>query len=98
MKTPTSLITVLLALAALALTGTARAQVPQLINYTGRIAVGTVNFDGTGQLNAAIAGSADNIPGVSTLNLPMNNNPPWQTGVQPIADRLGQFINALLRP
>ena len=38
------------ALAALLFTGTLPAQVPQLINYQGRVAVGTVNFDGCSQL------------------------------------------------
>ena len=50
------------------------------------------------QLNAAIAGTANNIPGVSPLNLAINNNPPQQFEVQPIADKLDQLINALLRP
>ena len=50
------------------------------------------------QLNAAIAGTANNIPGVSPLNLAINNNPPQQSDVQPIADKLDQLINTLLRP
>ena len=50
------------------------------------------------QLTAAIAGTANNIPGVSSLNLVINNNPPQQSDVQPIADKLDQLINALLRP
>ena len=36
------------ALAALLLTGTLRAQVLQLINYEGRVVVGTTNYNGTG--------------------------------------------------
>ena len=37
------------------LTATAlHAQVPQLINYQGRVAVGTVNFDGSGQFKFAL--------------------------------------------
>jgi hypothetical protein len=39
--------------AALLITGTLQAQVPQLINYGGRVAVGTVNFDGSGQFKFA---------------------------------------------
>jgi hypothetical protein len=31
-----------------------RAQVPQLINYQGRVTVGTANFDGTGQFKFAL--------------------------------------------
>ena len=50
-----------------------------------------------GQLNAAIAGTAQNIPGVSALNLVISNNPPQQSDVQPIADKLDQLINVLLR-
>ncbi len=38
---------------ALLITGTLQAQVPQLINYGGRVAVGTVNFDGSGQFKFA---------------------------------------------
>ena len=33
---------------------TLHAQVPQLINYQGRVAVGTVNFDGSGQFKFAL--------------------------------------------
>jgi len=31
-----------------------QAQVPQLINYQGRVAVGAVNFDGSGQFKFAL--------------------------------------------
>lgn len=44
----------LVALATVILTGTARAQVPALINYQGRIAVGTTNFEGTGPFKFAL--------------------------------------------
>ena len=50
-----------------------------------------------GQLNAAIAGTAQNIPGVSTLNLTISNNPPQQSDVQPIADKVDQLIHTLPR-
>jgi hypothetical protein len=43
-----------LALTALFFTGTLQAQVPQLINYQGRVTVGTVNFAGTGQFKFAL--------------------------------------------
>ena len=49
------------------------------------------------QLTAAIAGTAQNIPGVSALNLVISNNPPQQFEVQPIADKVDQLINSLLR-
>ena len=46
--------TLRLALAAIFLTGTLRAQVPQLINYQGRVAVGAVNFEGAGLFKFAL--------------------------------------------
>ena len=48
----------LLVLGALALSLTASAQVPQLLNYQGRVAVGTVNFDGPGQFKFALVDAA----------------------------------------
>ena len=48
----------LLALAALVLSFAASAQVPQLINYQGRVAVGAVNFDGPGQFKFALVNPA----------------------------------------
>ena len=51
-----------------------------------------------GQLTAAIAGSSHNSNGVGNLNLTINNNPPQQSDVQPIADKVDQLINTLLRP
>ena len=50
------------------------------------------------QLTAAIAGTANNIPGVGALNLVINNNPPQQSDVQPIADKVDELINSLRRP
>jgi hypothetical protein len=50
--------TLSLALAAIFLTCTLHAQVPQLINYQGRVAVGTVNFDGSGQFRFALVDAA----------------------------------------
>ena len=40
------------------LTPALHAQVPQLINYQGRVAVGTVNFEGTGQFRFALVNAA----------------------------------------
>ena len=51
-----------------------------------------------GQINAAIAGTANHIPGVSALNLTISNNPPQKFEVQPIADKLDELINSLRRP
>jgi hypothetical protein len=52
MKFPRPVIALSLAFAALA--PLASAQVPQLINYQGRVAVGSVNFDGTGLFKFAL--------------------------------------------
>jgi N-acetylneuraminic acid mutarotase len=43
-----------LAIAALACAAALHAQVPQLINYQGRVVVGTTNFNGTGQFKFAL--------------------------------------------
>ena len=47
-----------LLLGALALSLTASAQVPQLVNYQGRVAVGTTNFDGAGSFKFALVNAA----------------------------------------
>ncbi|MEO6750942.1 MAG: hypothetical protein ABIP85_04115 [Chthoniobacteraceae bacterium] len=49
------------------------------------------------QINAAFAGTSNNSNGVGNLNLTVNNNPPQQFEVQPIADKLDELINALRR-
>jgi hypothetical protein len=46
--------TLLLAIAAILGGGTLHAQVPQLINYQGRVIVGATNFNGTGQFKFAL--------------------------------------------
>ena len=48
----------LLLLGALALSFTTSAQVPQLLNYQGRVAVGTTNFDGGGSFKFALVNAA----------------------------------------
>ena len=48
-------------------------------------------------LNAALAGTSNNSNGVGTLGLTIANNPPQQSEVQPIADKLDELINALRR-
>ena len=50
------------------------------------------------QLNAAIAGTSSNSNGVSPMNLFIGNNPPQQSDVQPIADKVDELINTLRRP
>ena len=49
--------TLVLVLAAVFGSGTLYAQVPPLVNYQGRVAVGSVNFDGTGQFKFALVNS-----------------------------------------
>ena len=50
-----------------------------------------------GQLAAATAGTSSNSNAVGTLALTINNNPPQQFEVQPIADKLDELINSLRR-
>ena len=57
MKTPAALAATL---AALLLTGTLHAQVPGLINYQSRVAVGGINFDGTGAFKFALVNALGN--------------------------------------
>ena len=61
MKTPFSVRA--LAFAALLFTSTSalHAQVPQLINYQGRVAVGTTNFNGSGAFKFALVNAAGTI-------------------------------------
>ncbi|MFN0078157.1 MAG: formylglycine-generating enzyme family protein [Prosthecobacter sp.] len=49
-----------LLLASLLMAVVSSAQVPQLINYQGRVAVGTVNFDGSGQFKFALVNASGN--------------------------------------
>src|SRR3954468_22727895 len=37
------------------------AQVPQIVNYQGRVVVGTTNFNGTGQFKFALVNAAGNV-------------------------------------
>ena len=49
------------------------------------------------QPTGAIAGTSNNSNGLSPLNLSINNNPPQQFEVQPIADKVDELITALRR-
>ena len=49
------------------------------------------------QITSALAGSSNNSNGVGNLSLTINNNPPQQSEVQPIADKVDELINALRR-
>ena len=68
------------------------AQAAQIAAQSGQIA----NLQG--QLNAAIANTAQNIPGIGPLNLSIGNNPTQPSDVQPIADKVDELINRLFRP
>src|SRR5689334_4214896 len=57
---------------------TLRAQVPQLLNYQGRVAVGTVNFEGSGQFKFALV----NATGTTTY---WSNDGTSTAGSQPTA-------------
>ena len=46
---------------------------------------------------AAIAGTANNIPAVSPLNMTIGNNPPQQSDLRPVADKVDQLIHTLPR-
>ena len=48
-------------------------------------------------VHRASAGSSNNSNGVGNLSLTINNNPPQQSEVQPIADKVDELINALRR-
>ena len=55
------------AIAMMFLCGTAYAQIPQLINYQGRVTTGGVNFDGSGQFKFALVdGGTDTTPQIRT--------------------------------
>ena len=74
-----------LLLAGLALVGAAQAQVPQLINYQGRVVQGGTNFGGSGQFKFAFVqgagptllwkndGSAGNTEPAVSVTLPVVN-------------------------
>ena len=49
------------------------------------------------QIAAAIAATSSNSNGVAALSLFINNNPPQQSDVQPIADKVDELINMLRR-
>ena len=49
------------------------------------------------QIAAAIAATSSNSNGVGNLGLSIVNNPPQQSDVQPIADKVDELINMLRR-
>lgn len=59
---------------ALIFTAAAHGQVPTLINYQGRVAVGGVNFDGTGQFKFALVdgGVNQNVTATAAALVPVN--------------------------
>jgi hypothetical protein len=67
-----------LVIAVLLFAGTARAQVPLLLNFQGRVAVGTTNFNGAGQFKFALV----NTNGTTTF---WSNNNSSVSGGEPTA-------------
>src|SRR3954447_6881807 len=72
-RTPLLTLTILACLAS-----TVRAQIPQIINYQGRVVVGTTNFNGTGQFKFALV----NATGTTTF---WSNNGTSVAGSEPTA-------------
>jgi len=68
---------VLALMASVFLTGTLPAQTPPLINYQGRVVVGTTNFNGTGQFKFALVNGAGTAGFWSNAGLsPLPTEPP----------------------
>ena len=67
------------------------AQAAQIASLSAQLA------DVPNQIAAAIAATSSNSNGVGNLTLTINNNPPQQFEVQPIADKVDELINALRR-
>ncbi len=60
----------------LLLTAALHAQVPALINYQGRVAVGNINFDGTGQFKFALVNANGSITYWTNDGSPLTGQPP----------------------
>ena len=67
------------------------AQAAQIASLQGQLA------NVPNQIAAAIAATSSSSNGVGNLSLTINNNPPQQWEVQPIATKLDELINALRR-
>ncbi len=67
------------------------AQAAQIASLSAQLA------DVPNQIAAAIATTSSNSNGVGNLSLTINNNPPQQSDVQPIADKVDELINMLRR-
>ena len=67
------------------------AQAAQIASLSAQLA------DVPNQIAAAITATSSNSNGVGNLSLTINNNPPQQFEVQPIADKVDELINALRR-
>ena len=67
------------------------AQAAQIASLSAQLA------DVPNQIAAAISATSNNSNGVGNLSLTINNNPPQQSEVQPIADKVDELINALRR-
>jgi hypothetical protein len=64
------------------ITSILRAQVPQLINYQGRVVVGTTNFDGSGQFKFALVNAAGTTTYWSNDGTSVNGSQPTKAGEQ----------------
>ena len=67
------------------------AQSAQIASLTAQLA------DVPNQIAAAISATSSNSNAVPNLGLSIANNPPQQSEVQPIADKVDELINALRR-
>ena len=77
-----------IALAILSLIGTLHAQVPRLVQYQGRVAVGGTNFSGTGKFKFALVSNAN-------ANANWRNDGVLGLGTEPVASVLLPVANGL---
>ena len=65
-----------------------QAQVPQLINYQGRVVVGSTNFNGTGQFKFALVNAAGTTTYWSNNNTSVNGSEPSAAVSLPVSNGL----------
>lgn len=86
MKLPRSVVALSFALACLA--SSAQAQVPQLINFQGRVAVGSVNFDGNGLFKFALVSGDGSTTYWSNDDSSINGSEPASAVTLPVSKGL----------
>jgi hypothetical protein len=69
-------------------TGILHAQVPRFINYHGRVVVGTVNFDGSGQFKFALVNVAGSTTHLSNDSSSTAGSQPATAVTLPVAEGL----------